>query len=258
MRFLLLLLLFVALLPLSAAAEDAVNPADLFEAREFKDADGGALKYRLLVPQDYDPAKKYPLVLFLHGAGERGDDNERQLIHGMGDLVQPAMRKRHPAFVVAPQCPEEKRWVDVPWEAASHSLPEQASESLTLVLQLLAELPQEFSIDPDRIYVTGLSMGGFGTWDLLARKPELVAAAIPICAGGDPKHVARFKDIPIWVFHGDQDAAVKVERSREMVQALEAAGGQPIYTEYEGVGHNSWAATYANRAVWDWLFAQRR
>ena len=126
------------------------------------------------------------------------------------------------------------------------------------MLKLLEELPQEFSIDPDRVYVTGLSMGGYGTWDLLTRKPELVAAAIPICGGGDPKHVARFKGTPIWVFHGDGDEAVEVESSREMVAALEAAGGQPIYTEYEGVGHNSWADTYANRAVWDWLFAQRR
>jgi predicted peptidase len=172
--------------------------------------------------------------------------------------VQPDIRNRHPAFVVAPQCPAGKKWVDVPWESDRHELPEQPSETLGLVLALLELLPNEFSIDPDRVYATGLSMGGYGTWDLLSRKPELLAAAIPICGGGDPKYAAKLKNIPIWVFHGDRDEAVKVERSREMVAALEAAGGRPIYTEYEGVGHNSWAATYANRAVWDWLFAQRR
>jgi predicted peptidase len=235
-----------------------VNPVDVFEAREFKDFTGATLQYRLLVPQDYDPATKYPLVLFLHGAGERGDDNERQLVHGMGDLAKSDMRGRHPAFVVAPQCPDGKRWVEVPWEADSHELPEQASESLSLVLKLLEELSNEFSLDPNRIYVTGLSMGGFGAWDLLTRRPELVAAAIPICGGGDPKHVALFKGTPIWAFHGDGDETVKVKRSREMVKALRAAGGQPVYTEYEGVGHDTWTETYANRAVWDWLFAQRR
>ena len=257
MKRLLYLMLLVGN-PSICFAEDKVNPVDLFEAREFKDADGNVLRYRFLIPQDYDPSKKYPLVLFLHGAGERGDDNHRQLIHGASDLVRPGMRKQHPAFVVAPQCPEGKRWVEVPWEADGHSLPESPSEPMTLILKLLETLPKEYSIDADRLYVTGLSMGGFGTWDLLARKPELVAAAMPICGGGDPEHVARYKDIPIWVAHGDKDDAVKVDRSREMVDALKSAGGRPIYTEYPGVGHNSWAATYSNRAVWDWMFAQKR
>lgn len=253
------LLLGIALLASSlVAAEDIVKPEDLFEARVFKNADGNVLRYRLLEPENYDPSTKYPLVLFLHGAGERGEDNRRQLIHGAGDLVRPGMRKQHPAFVVAPQCPEGQKWVDVPWDGKSHSLPEQESDAMSLILQLLGELPKEFSIDQNRVYVTGLSMGGFGTWDLLARKPELVAAAIPICGGGDPKYVDRYKDVPIWVFHGGSDEAVDVKRSREMVAALEAAGGRPIYTEYPEVGHNSWAATYANRAVWDWLFAQHK
>ena len=243
---------------LFAFANDIVNPADLFKEREFKDASGGTIKYRLLLPEVYDPAKKYPLVLFLHGAGERGADNERQLVHGMGDMVKPDLRQRYPAFVVAPQCPEAKKWVEVSLDAASHSLPEHASEPLAQAAAMLEELSPEFSIDLDRIYVTGLSMGAFGAWDLLTRNPELFAAAIPICGGGDPKHVDQFKNIPIWAFHGERDETVKVERSREMVAALQAAGGEPIYTEYEGVGHNSWANTYANRAVWDWLFAQRR
>lgn len=256
MRFLLLCSALLVLAPV--AAEDAVKPEALFEARELKYDDGNVLRYRLLVPENYDASKKYPLVLFLHGAGERGNDNRRQLIHGMGDLVRPVMRKQHPAIVVAPQCPQGKRWVEVPWDADSHSHPERASEPMTLILKLLEELPEEFSIDQDRIYVTGLSMGGFGTWDLLTRKPELAAAAIPICGGGDPEHVARYKDVPIWVFHGGSDEVVDVKRSREMVEALKAAGGRPIYTEYPSVGHNSWAPTYGNRAVWDWLFAQRK
>jgi predicted peptidase len=117
---------------------------------------------------------------------------------------------------------------------------------------------RDSAVNDNRVYITGLSMGGYGTWDALARRPNFFAAALPICGGGDPKTVARFVNVPIWCFHGDKDEAVRVQRSREMIEALKNAGGEPKYTEYAGVGHNSWTQTYANPAVFEWLFTQLR
>ncbi len=239
---------------MSAVAADA---AQVFEAREFRpEKEGPVLKYRLLTPLNYDPNQKYPVVLFLHGAGERGDDNAAQLKHGMNDFASDEMRKKYPAFVVAPQCPTDKKWVEVDWGAEQHAMPEQASEPLGLTLQLLENMKKQYSIDADRIYITGLSMGGYGTWDAIQRKPDYFAAAIPICGGGDLKGASAMKDVPIWAFHGDQDGAVKVQRTRGMIEAIKAAGGKPKYTEYPGVGHDSWTATYKNPEVHEWLFGQ--
>ncbi len=267
--FSLLALLPAALFPMAQMnAEDAAKPAvagaDKFEAREFTGSNGKVLKYRLLKPIDFeakpkgDDQQKYPLVLFLHGAGERGDDNVRQLIHGGGNFADEALRKRYPTFVVAPQCPEEKKWVEVPWDAQEHAMPAEPSESLALVFELLESLQKEFPVDENRLYGVGLSMGGYGTWDILQRKPGLLAAAAPICGGGDPAYADGFKATPVWAFHGSEDFAVAPRRSRDMIAALKAAGGRPIYTEYEGVGHNSWTPTFDNRLTWDWLFAQRK
>ena len=241
-----------------AAAPQPANPLDVFEARVLEAPGGTALPYRLLKPLEYDPQQQYPLVLFLHGAGERGDDNEKQLVHGGRNFAHEAIRRRHPAFVVVPQCPAEKKWVEVPWEAEAHKVPDEASETMQAVFALLEALEEEFAIDDSRIYCVGLSMGGYGTWDLLYRKPELLAAAIPICGGGDPVTVEKFKRVPVWAFHGDLDPTVPVNRSREMIKALEAAGARPIYTEYESVTHDSWTQTFDNRLVWDWLFAQSK
>ncbi len=244
-----------------ASAEDKeaakADPLKVFEARTFGEGDG-KLPYRLLKPLNYDSKQQYPLVLFLHGAGERGSDNERQLIHGGKDFADEGFRKRHPAFIVAPQCPEEKKWVDVPWDSEAHKMPAEPSLPMKSVLKLLEALRKEFPIDAKRIYGVGLSMGGYGTWDILQRRPELLAAAVPICGGGDPDYAEGFKSTPVWVFHGGADPVVPVSRSRDMVKALEAAGGRPIYTEYEGVDHNSWTRTFDNRLVWDWMFAQHK
>jgi predicted peptidase len=240
-----------------AIKSTAVDPAAVYEARVFQ-ADDGELKYRLLKPLDYDPQQKYPLVLFLHGAGERGDDNQAQLVHGCRDLADEALRRRHPAFVVVPQCPNDKKWVEVPWDRRAHKLPEDPGPTMHRVFALVEALEKEFSIDGARRYGVGLSMGGYGVWDILSRRPDLLAAAVPVCGGGDPAYAEKFKATPVWAFHGGADPVVVPERSREMIAALAAAGGRPIYTEYEGVPHDSWSPTFANRTVWDWLFAQRR
>jgi len=233
-----------------------------FEKRTFTGASGKVLPYRLLKPDGYDPAGKtaYPLVIFLHGAGERGDDNELQLLEGVREFAKPETRKKHPAFVIAPQCPLKKSWGHIKTIDGHLTLlkTDEPTESTGLTLELAETLPKEFRIDPKRIYITGLSMGGFGTWDVLARYPDRFAAAIPICCGGIPETAASFAKVPIWVFHGAVDPDVEVELSRKMVDALHKAGGKPGFTEYPGVGHESWIPTYRDPEVLDWLFAQKK
>lgn len=218
--------------------------------------DGHKLPYRLLKPAMVDEGKKYPLVIFLHGAGERGTDNEKQLIHGVPQFV--ANREKYPCFLVAPQCPDGKKWVEVDWSADSHTQPKEPGEVGKLTLALIDKSIKELPVDPKRVYLTGLSMGGYGTWDILARRPDLFAAAAPVCGGADEATAAKIKDIPIWVFHGAKDTAVKPARSRNMVAALEKAGGKPKYTEYPDVGHNSWDLAYRDPEFFKWLFAQRK
>jgi len=217
---------------------------DLYQTRVYKTADGQELNYRLLLPKGYkaDGKEAYPLVLFLHGAGERGNDNARQLKHGAPEFATEANREKYPAFVVAPQCPQGKFWTQFDG----------------ILKELLASLQKEFRVDAKRLYATGLSMGGFGTWSLIAKSPELFAAAAPICGGGDEKQAEKLVKLPIWVFHGDADNVVKPELSRKMVAAIEKAGGKPKYTEYPGMGHDSWTKTYADPEFMKWLFEQKR
>lgn len=255
-RLVLLAALLAAIAP-SAFVRRAA--ADEFEPRTFRDPGGGTLPYRLFKPRGFDPRAevKYPLVLSLHGAGERGTDNTKQVNHARV-WAAPRLQAEHPCFVVAPQCPEDRRWVEVDWGAKSHDQPEEPSIPMGLVLDLIPALRREFPIDASRIYVTGLSMGGYGTWDLLARRPDWFAAAVPICGGADTETARKIAGVPTWVFHGDADNVVPVSRSRRMVAALKAAGGAPKYTEFAGVGHNSWDAAYGDPALAPWLFSQRR
>ena len=235
----------------------AADPKEVFEPRVYESASGMKLPYRLMKPADYNPQTKYPLVIFFHGAGERGDDNTAQLVHGMADFAKDENRSKYPCFVVAPQCPRDRRWVEVDWSADSHKQPEKPSEPMQLTLDLLPALQKEFSIDSRRIYVTGLSMGGYGTWDIIQRHPKMFAAAAPICGGGDETQADKLVGVPIWAFHGDQDTAVKPARTRNMIAAIKQAGGKPLYTEYAGVGHFSWGPAYSDPKLMEWMFAQR-
>jgi len=216
------------------------------------------LPYRLLCPLAVEPGTRYPLVIFLHGAGERGTDNEKQLTHGVPQFLTAENRTKFPCFLMAPQCPPEERWVEVDWGAESHVQPREPSEPARRTLELVDRAMRELPIDPDRVYLTGLSMGGFGTWDLLARRPDLFAAAAIVCGGADDAMAERIRHIPQWVFHGAKDDAVKPARSRRMVAALERVGGTPRYTEYPDVGHHSWVNAYSDPVLFAWLFAQRR
>jgi predicted peptidase len=235
--------------------------ADEPEMRTYKDAAGKTLPYRLFKPAKVEAGKKYPLVLLLHGAGERGTDNKAQLVWWYHP-TQPSLLT-HPAFLeagcyaIAPQCPADKRWVEVPWEKGSYKTPE-ISEPLRLTLELTDATIKDQPIDPDRVHVTGLSMGGYGTWDALARRPELFAAAIVVCGAGDPEKAKSIAHIPVWAWHGDKDGAVPVQGSRDMIEALKKAGAMPKYSELVGVGHNSWSPAYADKDFWPWLLAQKR
>ncbi len=239
------------------------DPLKMFEPRQYAADNGDELSYRLLKPADhapgkYDANKKYPLVIFLHGAGERGDDNTAQLKHCVVEFCKPETRENYPCYVLAPQCPEEQKWVEIDWSSDNPAYPESISRPLELTLQIVDSMLADAAVDKSRVYVTGLSMGGYGTWDALARRPELFAAGLPICGGGNVANAPKFKQIPIWCFHGGADSVVKPEKSREMIEALRAAGGEPRYTEYPGVQHVSWTLTFASAETLQWLFAQKK
>ncbi len=255
-QILLCLLFCLGAVVVFAAASRA--RAQEFQARIYTNAAGDTLPYRLLVPEHYEPAKRYPLVLFFHGAGERGSDNRRQLVHGVRLFLQPENREKFPCFVIAPQCPQNQQWVDMPWGTASGTQPEHPSHAMQLALDIAKAVQKEFSIDPDRLYVTGLSMGGFATWDLITRFPHRYAAAIPVCGGGDAAKAALAAHVPVWAFHSKDDPVVQVGRTRQMIEAMREAGGKPRYTEYDGLGHNSWDKAYAEPDLLSWLFSHRR
>jgi predicted peptidase len=224
--------------------------------------DKANLPYRLLKPDGYhkDGKDRFPLVVFLHGSVGRGTDNQKQLRSGLEEFVKDATRKKHPCFLAVPQCPPDKMWFNVnPLDVRRNlPLPKRPTDPSAMVLDLIESLCKEHRIDKDRIYLTGLSMGGYGTWDLISRKPELFAAAIPVCGGGDPAQAAKLAKLPIWAFHGAADPLVPVDRLRDMIAAIKKAGGEPKYTEYKGVGHDAWTPTYRDKKVLDWLFEQKK
>lgn len=217
-------------------------------------------KYRLLKPAKIEAGKKYPLVVFLHGAGERGDDNRAQLKYFPELMGQPEYREKYPCFVVAPQCREGKRWVDVNWgDRKSVTAPKDSGEQMKVVMQILDECIQQHPVDTKQLYLTGLSMGGYGSWDWAIREPERFAAVVPICGGGDESKADRLVNVKIWAYHGDKDEAVPVERSRRMIEAIKKAGGNPKYTELAGVGHNSWTPAYTDpNGPVKWMFEQEK
>ena len=233
-----------------------------FKAEKYSNSDGSELNYRILKPADYDSTKSYPLVLFLHGAGERGGDNYSQLKWGVSHFAEPKMRKKYPAFVVAPQVPEEEYWstLESVRDTTSFSVPmlEEPTEPMRLTIELLEQLQEQFSIDENRLYVTGISMGGFGTFDLIERHPNMFAAAVPICGGGDTTRAFFLKDMPIWVFHGAEDEVVLPEYSRNIVDAIRVAGGSPGYTEYPDEDHiGAWVQAYSNPHLYEWMFSKK-
>jgi predicted peptidase len=251
------------LIVMSASAQDsALYRKEVF--RKGKDS----LNYRIMYPSKYDVNKKYPVVLFMHGAGERGSDNNKQLLHGSGLFTDSANRAKYPAFVIFPQCPEGDFWAKIERDQAPasdslggfHFISEgSAGKSLGLVMNLIDSFAKTPQVNTKKIYVCGLSMGGMATFELLWRKPNFFAAGVPICGGGDPGKVNVYaKGFPVWVFHGGSDPVVPVGNSRLMVNELKKAGANVTYSEYPGVGHNSWDNAFAEPQLLEWLFAQER
>lgn len=243
----------------SRAAEETPMAYEELMIQVAEDGTPQDFHYRLLRPATVEPGKHYPLVLFLHGAGERGSDNTSQLKYLPTWLAEPAWRQQFPCFVIAPQCRSEHRWSAFNWsDKKSSPLAAEPTTDLAAAIAALERVCESEPVDPDRVYLTGLSMGGYGSWELAARMPERFAAVAPICGGGDEAQAAKLADLPIWCFHGGADRVVPVERSRSMIDAIEAAGGKPKYTEFPGVGHDSWTPAYRDSGLLEWLFAQRR
>ncbi|GAA5130307.1 dienelactone hydrolase family protein [Luteolibacter yonseiensis] len=230
--------------------------ADL-QALEWKAKDGTVVKYRWSAPEKIEAGKTYPLVLFLHGAGERGTDNSAQLKHGVRAILNGAEKLGQPIFLIAPQCPPGRWWSPASLETGELTEADKPNALVDAVIDLTKDTEKKFPVDPKRFYVTGISMGGFATWDVLGRESKHIAAAIPICGGGDPGLAKRYEKTPIWTFHGEADPVVPVKTTRTMVEALEKAGGKPKVTYYPGVEHDSWTQTYDNIEVIRWLFEQR-
>ena len=229
----------------------------VFEKKEFT-RNGYTLRYRLYIPRNYDCGEMYPLVLFLHGAGERGSDNEKQMTVALPTIFADPSSPVYDSIVMAPQCPEGRQWVASDYETGTYSIADTPETAvLENTLAALDEVIKEYNVDVDRIYVTGITMGGYGTWDLLSRHGARFAAGMPICGGGDPSYAKLLKRIPIRTFHGNADPAVPVSGTRKMFASIRKAGGENIsYTEFDGWSHNVWDKAYSDTSNFVWMFEQ--
>ncbi len=198
------------------------------------------IDYLLYLPPDYDASVKWPLIVFLHGSGERGEDLEQVRRVGLPRVVEHDESRRWGFVLVSPQCPKDSYWE-----------PRQ-------VVELLEHVSSRLSVDQDRIYLTGYSMGGYGTWAAACYDPDRFAAIVPVCGGGNVEQAERLKRLPIWAFHGDKDNVVPFEKDQAMVDAVKKSGGDVTFTVYRGAGHGISDMTYGNDRVYDWLLAHRR
>ena len=251
--------LLVTLLLMAAFMLTTSNAAEpILEARVFKpEGSEKSLKYRILVPK-IEADERLPVILCLHGAGERGDDNAKHLGYFV-PMWSGENATKYRAIFVVPQAPNDQLWASYGWSTKfNNDMQPEPSQSMQLVRQLVDRLIKELPIDANRVYVTGLSMGGYGTWEFAQRYPELVAAAAPVCGGGDPSLADRIKHVPVWAFHGAKDGVVKLEASEVAIEALKKAGAEPKFTVYPNVGHDSWNPAYRDPDLMKWLFEQRR
>ncbi len=240
---------------LMTTTTSAADP--MLDAATFK-PDGSAvgLNYRILKPE-LKAGEKLPLVLCFHGAGERGDDNQKHVGYFV-PMWTGENAEKYRAIYVLPQVPNNQLWATYGWSTKTDEMQPEPSQTMALTRKLVDDLTSKLPIDRDRIYVTGLSMGGYGTWEFAQRYSDIVAAIAPVCGGGDPKLAAKIKHIPVWAFHGDKDGVVKVTESIKAIDALKAAGAEPKLTIYEGRGHDSWNPAYREKDLLNWMFSHRR
>lgn len=232
------------------------RPIEVMEAKIYDGANGVSIPYRIYVP---DTNKKCSLLLFLHGAGERGNDNRTHItIHE--DLIERAINDdKKECIVIAPQCPNEMQWVNTPWANGSYSFENiPMSTAMECVIEILELVKSQYSINDKRMYVAGMSMGGYGTWNILMHYPNMFAAAIPVCGAGDPNMAEKIKHIPIRVYHNADDTTVPVSGSREMVEALKLCNGDVTYSENPDGEHNSWYRAYTEPDILEWLFSKEK
>lgn len=233
-----LLILSLSCVFVQDASSDEPPAPGVLQAQKLDRTVHVTMDYLIYLPKDYADKDSWPLMLFLHGAGERGNDLDRVKVHGPPKLI--AAGKEFPMIVISPQCPSDHWW-----------RPNELNA-------LLDEIVEKYKVDQDRIYVTGLSMGGFGTWALAAYAPERFAALVPICGGGEAFTVRYLSHLPVWVFHGAKDSVVPLSASETMVEALRKAKGNVKFTVYPDADHDSWTETYNNPELYTWLLQQKR
>lgn len=260
---------FAALLLFTAGVSLRTVAQALADYRKETYASGNdTLLYRILLPEGFDASKKYPLLFVLHGSGERGNDNEAQLIHGANTFIQPQFKELYKAIIIFPQCPKNSYWSNVDIQRDSNNkVPAVFSfkkdgdptPPMHALIKLVKHMQHEPYVDKKRIYVGGLSMGGMGTFEILWRQPKVFAAAFPICGGGNPATAKKFaKKVPVWVFHGGKDNVVLPKYSEDMVRAIKEAGGNPKFTIYPEANHNSWDNAFAEPQLFAWLFSHHK
>ena len=251
-----MLIIVAAALSMAAAAQERYAKCELVVG-------GDTLRYCALAPQQVEQDKSYPLVVFLHGAGERGEDNQAQLFHGSQQFLNPVNREKYPCYVVFPQCPSGKygAYIERPNSLIPQemTIQEQPSAFVAQVHQLITKYLAEQRVDPRRVYVIGLSMGAMATYDMVIRYPELFAAAVPICGSVNPLRITEAVKHTKWsIYHGDADTTVPLDGSREAYRKLRAVGAEVKYTEFPGVAHGSWNPAFSTPDFMSWLFAQHR
>ena len=239
-------------------AQEQLPDTSLFEAHRHIEGND-TLPYRLYRSQKADTmTEALPMVIFLHGAGERGNDNCMQLKHCIKYFLDDTVTSRYPFLLMVPQCPNERRWVDTDWSLPEHMMDSIPTAELRGVMAVLDSLVDVGAVDSTRVYICGISMGGFGTWDALQRWPEKFAAAIPICGGGDPAYAEVMKDIPIYIFHGLQDGIVMPSRSIQMYDALRDIGNrEAVLVTYPELAHGCWDEAFSTTGLFKWLFEKK-
>jgi predicted peptidase len=222
-----------------------------FVEKHYKNADGHDSPYVVFVPHDYDGTKEVPVILFLHGSGEtKGDKSNKMPVEvGIGTAIK-KREKTFPFLTIIPRAEMGANGRGRTWGVNS--------DNANRALAMLDAVTKEYKTDPKKVYLTGLSMGGMGTWSIATAHPDMFAAIVPICGRGNPKQAEKLKDLPIWAFHGDADKSVNVSGSRDMIAAIKKAGGHPKFTEYPGVGHNSWDKAYGTDEMYVWLLKQSK